>query len=461
MTKLWGGRFSQQTHKLMETFSASIDYDKRLYAYDIAGSIVHCQMLANQKIIAEAEAKQMIDGLNQIQNEIESGQFQTDPALEDIHMHIEHRLQEICGDTAKKLHTARSRNDQIALDIRMFLKDETTEMIALLKKLRMVLVNIAEKHIHVIMPGYTHLQPAQPVLFSHHMMAYYEMFARDTQRFQDCFKRMDVMPLGSAALGGVTYPIDRNFVAQQLKFEKISQNSMDAVSDRDFIIEFLACASMCMMHLSRLSEELILWSSQEFGFITLSDQYTTGSSIMPQKKNPDAAELTRGKCGRVFGSLMAILTLMKGLPLAYNRDMQEDKEPLFDAVDTLSSCLNIYCHMLPEMIVNEKRMALSCKKGYIDATDLADYLVNKGIPFREAHHISGKIVQFAISKGVEISGLSHAEICRFSDVIDYDRGDLLAKQAMIDRRSCSGGTATNQVLSAIQQARESLNKDTM
>jgi argininosuccinate lyase len=459
MAKLWGGRFSQTTDKQMEDFSASIDYDQRLYAQDIAGSIAHCQMLAHQKIIAEFEAQTLIDGLNQIQTEIESGSFIIDPALEDIHMHIEHRLSEICGDIAKKLHTARSRNDQICLDIRLFLRDKTIIIIDLLKQFRKVVVKLAKQNIHVIMPGYTHLQRAQPVLFSHHMMAYYEMFTRDSERFSDAFKRINVMPLGSAALAGTTFPIDRQFTAKQLNFDSVSRNSMDAVSDRDFVIEFLSCASICMVHLSRLSEELIMWSSQEFGFITLSDKFTTGSSIMPQKKNPDAAELTRGKCGRVFGSLISILTLMKGLPLAYNRDMQEDKEPLFDAIDTLSACLSIYCQMLPEIQINEDQMQTACKTGYLDATDLADYLVNKGLPFREAHHVSGNIVRAAIVKGKEICEMSLLELQRFSSEIENDLCPLLAPKTMIDRRDCIGGTATQQVNHAVEQALDILNNE--
>jgi len=459
MAKLWGGRFSQTTDKLMEAFSASIQYDQRLYAQDIAGSIAHCQMLAHQKIINESESKTLINGLNQIQTEIESGNFKIDPALEDIHMHIEHRLSEICGNIAKKIHTARSRNDQVCLDIRLFLRDKTLIIIDLLKQIRQVVLNLAKKNIHVIMPGYTHLQRAQPVLFSHHLMAYYEMFTRDAERFQDAFKRINVMPLGSAALAGTTFPIDRAFTANKLKFDSVSRNSMDSVSDRDFVIEFLSCASICMVHLSRLSEELILWSSQEFGFITLSDSFTTGSSIMPQKKNPDAAELTRGKCGRIFGSLISLLTLMKGLPLAYNRDMQEDKEPLFDAIDTLSACLRIYCLMLPEMQIHADRMRSACETGYLDATDLADYLVNKGLPFREAHHVSGRIVQAAILQGKEISDIPVKELKEFSSVIEDDLLPLLIPETMIDRRDCIGGTGSNQVCNAIAQALETLNNE--
>jgi len=459
MPKLWGGRFSQSTDKLMEAFSASIDYDQRLYAHDIAGSIAHCQMLADQNIILKSEADTLINGLKQIQQEIETHQFKIDPALEDIHMHIEHRLGDICGDIAKKLHTARSRNDQICLDIRMFLRDKTRDIITLIHQLRLVFVQLAQQNIHVIMPGYTHLQRAQPILFAHHMMAYYEMFTRDKGRFDDALKRINVMPLGSAALAGTTFPIDRLNTARRLNFPKISQNSMDSVADRDFVMEFLSCASICMVHLSRLSEELILWSSQEFNFITLSDRYTTGSSIMPQKKNPDAAELTRGKCGRVFGSLMAILTLMKGLPLAYNRDMQEDKEPLFDAIDTITACLTIYCQMLPEMQINEKQMRDACKTGYLDATDLADYLVKKGLPFREAHHVSGKIVQHAILQSKEISELSMDELKQFSSVIDNDLFPLITPESMINSRNCFGGTATQQVKDAIRQAQDALHEE--
>ena len=456
MAKLWGGRFSQTTDKRMEAFSASIDYDKRLYAHDIAGSIAHCKMLEKQNIISTSDSKTLIDGLHAIQKEIEAGQFTINPSLEDIHMHIEYRLAEICGDTAKKLHTARSRNDQVCLDIRMYLRDETKEIIHLLYQLRKVMVEIADKNIPVIIPGYTHLQRAQPVLISHHFMAYYEMFTRDSERFNDAFKRIDVMPLGSAALAGTTFPIDREFTAKLLNFNKISKNSMDAVSDRDFVIEFLSCASICMVHLSRLSEELILWSSKEFDFIELSDAYTTGSSIMPQKKNPDAAELTRGKSGRVFGSLISVLTLMKGLPLAYNRDMQEDKEPLFDAIDTLKSCLDIYCHMLPEMKIKDKPMYSACETGYLNATDLADYLVNKNIPFREAHHISGKIVQYAIERKKEIHELPVSVLQQFSSAIQDDLLPLLTPMTMIHQRNCLGGTAVDQVCNAINSASETL-----
>lgn len=459
MAKLWGGRFYQSTDQRMEAFSASIDYDKRLYKHDIAGSIAHCQMLEKQKIITTSDATTIVKGLQQIQKEIETGHFAIDPALEDIHMHIEHRLAELCGDTAKKLHTARSRNDQIGVDIRMYLRDETKEILTLLFKLRQTMIDLAEKNIHVIMPGYTHLQRAQPILIAHHFMAYYEMFSRDTERFNDAYKRIDVMPLGSAALAGTTFPIDRQFTADQLNFSKISQNSIDAVSDRDFVIEFLSCASICMVHLSRLSEELILWSSKEFDFIELSDAYTTGSSIMPQKKNPDAAELTRGKCGRVFGSLISILTLMKGLPLAYNRDMQEDKEPLFDTIDTLKACLDIYCHMLPEMTLKEKQMRSACETGYLNATDLADYLVNKNIPFREAHHISGKIVQYAIEQGKEIHDLSMSQLKQFSSVIDDDLIPLLEPMEMINQRNCLGGTASDMVCKAIKIAGETLKNE--
>ena len=459
MAKLWGGRFTQATDKRMEAFSSSIEYDQRLYAHDIAGSIAHCQMLANQKIISDSDANILVNGLKTIQKEIESENFKLDPALEDIHMHIESRLAEICGETAKKLHTARSRNDQVCLDTRMYLRDETNYIISLLHKLRQVFVELAEINIHVIIPGYTHLQRAQPVLFSHHLMAYYEMFTRDADRLKDSLKRVNVMPLGSAALAGTTFPIDREFVAKKLDFNKISQNSMDSVADRDFAIEFLSCASICMVHLSRLSEELIIWSSSEFNFIELSDTFTTGSSIMPQKKNPDAAELTRGKCGRVFGSLISILTLMKGLPLAYNRDMQEDKEPLFDAIDTLKACLDIFCHMLPEIKLNEKRLESACETGYLNATDLADYLVKKGITFREAHHISGQIVHHAISKGKEIHELSLDSLKNFSQLIENDLKPLLMPDKMISQRDSFGGTAKSQVIKAIKKASETLLKE--
>jgi len=416
-TKLWDGRFAEKTDDLVEKFTSSIDVDKNLYSYDIQGSIAHCRMLAKQSIITEEEAEQIIKGLCEIKAEIESGAFEYNDKLEDIHMHIEARLIEKIGETAKKLHTARSRNDQVVLDVRLYLKEKTLFIIEELIKLQRASVELAKEHLNTIMPGYTHMQRAQPVLFAHHIMAYYEMFERDIQRFKDSLKRTDVMPLGAAALAGTTYPIDRAYTSKLLNFSQISSNSIDTVSDRDFIIEFLSCASICMIHLSRLSEEFILWSGAEFGFIELPDAFTTGSSIMPQKKNPDICELVRGKTGRVFGNLICILTVMKGLPLAYDRDMQEDKEPLFDAVNTLSLCIKIYTDMLPKIKVNKDVMKKAASVGFLNATDLADYLALKGMPFRTAHNCAGKAVSYALKNGKELHQLTLEELQSFSLLI--------------------------------------------
>ncbi len=454
--KPWDGRFSEKTAKVVETFTASIDVDSRLYPYDIEGSVAHCRMLARTGIIAQNEADVLIRGLNEIRGLLDRGEFEFDQRLEDIHMHIETRLFQLVGNTAKKLHTARSRNDQVALDVRMYLREETRSMIRDLAALRKVFVDLAESGLGVAMPGYTHLQRAQPVLLGHHWMAYYEMFSRDAQRFQDALKRIDVMPLGSAALAGTTYPIDRHYVAEQLGFAWVSANSIDSVSDRDFIIEFLAAASLCMMHLSRLSEELILWSSSEFSFIELPDAFTTGSSIMPQKKNPDVPELVRGKTGRVFGDLVALLTLMKSLPLAYNRDMQEDKSILFSTVDTLKACIEVTVQMLPCIRVHADAMRRAAGRGFLDATDLADYLVTRGMAFREAHSCVGKAVAFALSRNRELSELSLNELKGFSELIGEDVYEFLKVERMIDRRQSAGGTAAQNVRKAIEQAREDL-----
>ena len=454
--KTWGGRFTEKTDRRVEAFTASIDFDKRLYSYDIDGSIAHCRMLAKTGIITEDEAVSLVEGLGKIKRELDRGAFQFDAGQEDIHMHIETRLVEEVGKVALKLHTARSRNDQVALDVRMFLRDETVRIIDQLMNLRKVLVDLAEQTIDVVMPGYTHLQRAQPVLFAHHLMAYYEMFTRDTERMQDGLKRTDVMPLGTAALAGTTYPIDREVTAELLNFPKISANSLDAVSDRDFSLEFLSAASICMVHLSRLSEEVILWSTAEFGFIELPDAFATGSSIMPQKKNPDVAELVRGKSGRVFGSLMALLTIMKGLPLAYNRDLQEDKELLFDSVDTLQACIGIYTMMLPKIKVNREVMRTATQAGFINATDFADYLVGKGLPFRTAHHCVGQAVGYALAHKKELHDLSLDELKSFSALIQGDVFEILSTEAMIDRRRSAGGTATENVRAAIAAARVAL-----
>jgi len=454
--KPWDGRFAERTDTSVEAFTASIHYDRRLYPYDIAGSIAHSKMLAKVGVITDEEADQLIEGLGIIKRELDRGEFTFDDSLEDIHMHIEARLLQVSGKVAQKLHTARSRNDQVALDIRMYLRDEARRVMGLLHALRAVLVDLAGKHQNAIMSGYTHTQRAQPVLFAHHLMAYYEMFSRDQSRVADCLKRIDVMPLGTAALAGTTYPIDRAYVAELLDFPSVSNNSMDAVSDRDFAIEFLAAASIVMIHLSRLSEELVLWSTSEFGFITLSDAFATGSSIMPQKKNPDIPEIVRGKTGRVVGSLMALVTLMKGLPMAYNRDMQEDKEPLFDTVDTLKACLHINIQMLPRITVNREAMRRAASIGFLNATDMADYLVGKGMPFRKAHACVGKAVAHALSQDKELHELTLDELKSFSTLIHEDIFDHLTLEHMVDRRQSAGGTGTANVMAAIAEAEKTL-----
>ena len=454
--KLWKGRFSEKTAKVVERFTASIEVDQRLYRYDIEGSIAHCRMLAKTGIITEADAEVLVQGLNQIRREIEAASFRFDDQLEDIHMHIESRLFEIVGKAAQKVHTGRSRNDQVALDVRMYLRDALGDILRMLAGLQRVLIGLANTHIDVMVPGYTHLQRAQPVLLAHHFMAYVEMFARDAERMEACRVRTNVMPLGSAALAGTTFPIDRAYAADLLGFPALSANSLDAVSDRDFIIEFLATASLSMLHLSRLSEEMVLWSTSEFGFIELPDAFATGSSIMPQKKNPDVPELVRGKTGRVYGHLMAMLTLMKGLPLSYNRDLQEDKAALFDAVDTLKACLEVYTQMLPGIRMVRARMEQAASSGYINATDLADYLVRQGMPFREAHHCVGQAVRHAIDQGLELHQLPLAELQRFSTLIQPDIFGCLEARETINRRSCPGGTAEAAVRAAIEAAEKRL-----
>ena len=454
--KLWDGRFSEKTDRIVEDFTSSIDIDKRLYSYDIQGSIAHCRMLAKTSIISEEEASSLIEGLGVIKREIDRGDFQYDQSLEDIHMHIEARLIEKVGKVAQKLHTARSRNDQVVLDVRMYLRDEAVQTTHRLVMLQKVIVDLAKTHMDVVLPGYTHLQRAQPILLSHHLMAYYEMFLRDAYRFVDCLKRINVMPLGSAALAGTTYPIDREYVAGILDFPEISANSMDAVSDRDFIMEFLSAASICMVHLSRMSEELILWSSSEFGFIELPDSFATGSSIMPQKKNPDVPELVRGKTGHIFGDLISVLTMMKSLPLAYNRDMQEDKTALFSTVDTLSECLGVYIKMLPKLEINKDAMARATSTGFLNATDMADYLVTKGMAFRQAHDCVGKAVAYAWTKKKELHELTLKELNAFSSHIKKDIFDILTTEQMINRRKSFGGTSLTNVKAAIKKAEKDL-----
>jgi len=455
-TKLWDGRFAEKTDDFVEKFTSSIDVDKKLYSYDIKGSIAHCKMLAKKSVISEEEADQIIKGLLEIKEEIEKKDFEYNDKLEDIHMHIESRLIEKIGSIGKKLHTARSRNDQVILDVRIYLKEKTSLIIKELINFEKALVQFAKEHINTIMPGYTHMQRAQPVLLAHHIMAYYEMFARDIQRFEDSLKRIDVMPLGTAALAGTTYPIDREYVAKLLNFSQVSSNSIDTVSDRDFIIEFLSCASICMIHLSRISEELILWSSSEFGFIEIPDAFTTGSSIMPQKKNPDISELIRGKTGRVFGNLICILTLMKGLPLSYNRDMQEDKEPLFDAVNTLSLSIKIYTNMIPKLKVNEDIMKKAASSGFLNATDLADYLTSKGMPFRTAHNCAGKAVSYALKNQKELQELTIEELQNFSSLIEKDIFEVLKLENIIKKKISYGSTSYKNVSQAINAAEKKL-----
>lgn len=457
--KPWDGRFSEHTDAAVEAFTASIGFDKRLYPYDIQGSVAHCRMLAKVGVITDEEAGVLVEGLWRINRDLDQGKFEFIDSLEDIHMHIEARLFQDVGKVAQKLHTARSRNDQVAVDMRMFLRDATQDLIGLLSQLRQVLVDMAEAHIHVVMPGYTHLQRAQPVLLAHHWMAYCEMFTRDTRRFGDSLQRTNIMPLGAAALAGTTFPIDRHYTAELLGFDGICTNSMDAVSDRDFLLEFLSDASICMVHLSRLCEELVLWSSAEFGFIELADAFSTGSSIMPQKKNPDVPELIRGKTGRIFGDLVALLTLMKSLPLSYNRDMQDDKLAVFSTCDTLSACLDIMTKMLPTVTVKVDAMRQAASQGFLNATDMADYLVGRGVPFRKAHEIVGQAVAYALGKNKELHTLTLKELQSFSNTIQEDLFDHLTLEHMIDRRQSAGGTAPDNVRHAIAIARQSLQQE--
>ncbi|MBF0427834.1 MAG: argininosuccinate lyase [Magnetococcales bacterium] len=456
MTKLWGGRFTQATDAFMESFSASIHYDARLFRQDIQGSMVHCRMLARQGIIAGDEADLILDGLVRVRAEIEQGELPFRDDLEDIHMHVESRLAELIGPVAGKLHTARSRNDQVATDLRLWLREECDAIRDAVRTLQSVLVDLAEVHVETIMPGFTHLQNAQPVTLGHHLMAYFEMLDRDRQRFSELRKRINQLPLGSAALAGTPYPIDREWVAKELGFEGVCRNSLDAVSDRDFVIETAAAAALVMTHLSRFSEELILWSSPNFGFIELSDAFATGSSIMPQKKNPDAPELVRGKSGRVTGHLMGLLTLMKGLPLAYNRDMQEDKEAIFDIVDTVRGCLKVFTGMLVEIRVYPEVMLAAAKVGYTTATDLADYLVRLGIPFRQAHEISGRLVRVCVNTGRSLEQLTLAEMQAVDGRIGSEVMAVLTVTASVNARKVVGGTAFTTVRTAIESARARL-----
>ncbi len=449
------GRFKKGADKSAEKYTASSSFDWRLYPYDIAGSVAHARMLARQGIISREEAKAICDGLNSIKDEIEKGEFQFKTELEDVHMNIEARLIEKIGEAGGKLHTARSRNDQVALDLRLFARDAVSGTLSGLKDLQKALVGLAEKNKKVAMPGYTHLQRAQPVLLAHHLLAYFEMLQRDTGRFTDCLKRADVMPLGSGALAGVAYDIDCEFLAKELGFSQVSRNSMDAVSDRDFILEYESAASMCMMHLSRLAEEIILWSSAEFGFIELDDAYATGSSIMPQKKNPDIAELARGKTGRVYGSLMALLTTMKALPLSYNRDLQEDKEGFFDCVDTLLSSLEVFSGMIDTLKIKAGNMAEAAGQGYILATDVADYLVKKGEAFRTAYDAVANLVSYAEENNKSFGELTLAEFKKCSLLFEDDVYSITVESSLA-ARDVAGGTAPKQVEKALSLAKKIL-----
>ena len=445
--------------EVVSDYTVSLHYDRRLYRQDIAGSRAHARMLANQGIIPEPDCAAILSGLDAVEREIEGGAFEWRPELEDIHMNIERRLFEMIGEPALRLHTARSRNDQVALDVRMFVKDAIGDALAAIRRLRRSLVEAAAANSDAAMPGYTHLQRAQPTLFAHHMLAYFEMLGRDAERFSQARGRADVMPLGSGALAGLPYPIDREFVARQLGFSRVSANSMDAVSDRDFLLDFHSAAAICAMHLSRLAEELVLWSSDEFGFIRLADAHTTGSSIMPQKRNPDFAEIARGKTGRVYGSLIGLLTTLKGLPLTYNRDMQEDKEGLFDTVDTLLATLDIFAEMVGGMEIRRERMAAAAREGgYLLATDVADYLVEKGMPFREAYRVAAALSEDARRRGVGFDGLSMQDYRRRSELFAPDVYDITVESS-ISRRDVPGGTAQPRVLAAIEAARASLDSE--
>ena len=436
-------------------YTVSIDYDRRLFRQDIAGSIAHARMLAMQSIIPEEDGRKIVEGLISIEKEIELGSFPWDAALEDLHMNIESRLHQLIGPAAGRLHTGRSRNDQIALDLRLYAKETIINAVAGLRGVQRALVDLARRYQSMVMPGYTHLQRAQPVLFPHHMLAYVEMFQRDIGRFADCHRRTDVLPLGSGALAGVPYPIDREFLAGELGFSKISANSMDAVSDRDFVVEFLAAASVCMMHFSRMSEEIVLWSSREFAFIRLAEEFTTGSSIMPQKRNPDFAELARGKTGRVYGDLMGMLTTLKGLPLTYNRDLQEDKEGFFDAVDTLQATLEVFQGMLPGVELDTERVSELSGESQMLATDLADYLVGKGVPFREAHGVIRELCRHCEKEGLALAALPIKEYKRFSSHFERDIYEITAESSTAARDN-PGGTAPKRVAEALTQAEKIL-----
>ncbi len=455
---MWGGRFSEETAASVEAFSASIHYDSRLYRYDIAGSKAHARMLANRGILSAEELTAITDGLDSIERDIESGKFEFKSSLEDVHMNIEKALIDRIGPAGAKLHSGRSRNDQVALDFKMYLRDQCDAMAGLLDGVRRAFVTLARRYLGHMMPGYTHMQRAQPVLLSHHMLAYYEMFSRDRERMLDCRKRLNLSPLGCAAMAGTGLPIDREQVAAALGFDGVTANSMDTSGDRDFAIEFTSCCAMIQLHLSRLSEELVLWSSQEFRFVNISDKFCTGSSIMPQKKNPDIPELIRGKSGRVVGSLMTLLTLVKGLPLTYNRDLQEDKEPVFDAVDTVSASLSIMAELQENLAFHTDNMDRATRTGFITATDLADYLVLKNVPFREAHGIVGKAVAYCLEKGCELTDLELGELSQFSEAIGGDVYEVLSVEGSVNSRLSAGGTSLRRVEEAVAAAENQMRK---
>jgi argininosuccinate lyase len=455
-SQAWSALFSEPMSELVQRYTASVFFDKRLWKADITGSLAHAEMLVAQGIISAQDGADIERGLQQIASEIEAGGFEWKLALEDVHLNIEARLTQLVGDAGKRLHTGRSRNDQVATDVRLWLRAEITQLRGLLRELQLALVAVAEANAEVILPGFTHLQVAQPVSFGHHLLAYVEMFSRDDERLGDVFRRTNRLPLGAAALAGTSYPLDRERVARTLGMEGVCHNSLDAVSDRDFAIEFTAAASLCMVHISRLSEELILWMSQSFGFIDLADRFCTGSSIMPQKKNPDVPELARGKTGRVVGHLMGLITLMKGQPLAYNKDNQEDKEPLFDTVDTLRDTLRIFCELVAGITVKSEAMQRAALKGYATATDLADYLVKKGLPFRDAHEVVAHAVKTAIGLGVDLSALSLAQLQAFDSRIEADVFEVLSLQGSLQARNTLGGTAPQQVRAQVLRHRTRL-----
>lgn len=454
--KLWGGRFSEATAASVEDFTESISYDWRLYHHDIQGSKAHARMLAQQGLITDREAEEIVAGLAEIEQEIDNNTFVFKPELEDIHMNIEKALTDRIGAAGEKLHTARSRNDQVALDIRLYLRDQANELDRLLTEVQKAFTRQARTCLGAIMPGYTHMQRAQPVLLSHHLLAYVEMFSRDRERLKDCVRRINVMPLGTAALAGTGLPVDREFVARELDFPEVSANSMDTTADRDFALEILFCLTTIQLHLSRMAEELVLWSSKEFEFVQIGDRYCTGSSIMPQKKNPDIPELIRGKAGRVTGSLVALLMTVKGLPLTYNRDLQEDKEQIFDALDTVKSSLSITAELLANSVFNTDRMKKSCYGGFMTATDIADYLVKKNMPFRQAHGVVGSIVALCQKRNIELDELTLEELRQFTDLIEADIFDVLSVEGSVDSRTSAGGTSGVRVSEALLRAEQQL-----